>query len=397
MTLKGKKIILGISGSIAAYKTPELVRLFIKQGAEVQVILTEGGQQFVAPLSLSTVSKRAVLTSFTEKQQWHNHVELGLWADLILIAPCSANTLAKMAHGLCDNLLQAVYLSARCPVAIAPAMDLDMWLHQATQANISQIEAFGNSVIEPEDGELASGLVGKGRMADPQSIVAWAQHFFLKLAHPVRKKALVTAGPTYEAIDPVRFIGNHSTGKMGIALAEALVHQGFEVELILGPTSETTHHPFVNITRVTSAQSMFDACIERFATTDIAIMSAAVADFRPKAIASEKIKKGKDDSMQIELIKNPDILAYLGKIKKDTQIVVGFALETNNELENAKLKLHQKNADYIVLNSLNDKGAGFGSDTNQVYVLSKDKNTVNLPLQSKSDIAQQIVAHILTS
>lgn len=394
MTLKGKKIILGISGSIAAYKTPDLVRLMVKQGAEVQVILTEGGQQFVTPLALSTVSKRAVLTRFTDDQQWNNHVELGLWADLILIAPCSANTMAKMASGLCDNLLQAVYLSARCPIAIAPAMDLDMWLHPSTQQNLVKIQSYNNHVIAPEDGELASGLVGKGRMADPQNIVNWIQHYFSAAAFSTRKKALVTAGPTYEAIDPVRFIGNYSTGKMGIALSEALVDFGYEVELILGPSQETSYNPFIHITRVKSAQSMFDACVERFNKMDIAIMSAAVADFKPKEIAQQKIKKGTDESMVIELVKNPDILAYLGKIKKDTQIVVGFALETNNELEHATKKLYQKNADFIILNSLNDKGAGFGHDTNQVYILSKDKNPVNLPLQSKSDIAQHIIAHI---
>jgi len=394
MTLKGKKILLGISGSIAAYKTPELVRLLIKQGAEVQVILTEGGQQFVTPLSLATVSKRAVLTSFTDGQQWHNHVELGLWADLLLIAPCSANTLSKMAHGGCDNLLQATYLSARCPIAIAPAMDVDMWLHPSTQQNITTVKGYNNAIIEPEEGELASGLVGKGRMADPANIVAWVEHHFTTKAFDVRKKALVTAGPTYEAIDPVRFIGNYSTGKMGIAVAEALVDAGYEVDVILGPSTAISTKPFVHITKVTNAQSMYDACLERFDTADLIVCAAAVADFKPKTMAAEKIKKGADETMQIELVKNPDILAYLGKNKKHTQIVVGFALETNNELANATKKLEQKNADYIILNSLNDAGAGFGHDTNQVYVLSKDKNIVNLPLQSKSDIAQQIVAYI---
>lgn len=396
MLLQGKKIVLGISGSIAAYKTPELVRQFVKKGAEVQVILTDGGRQFVTPLALATVSRREVMLSMTADSQWHNHVALGLWADLFIIAPCSANLLGKMANGLCDNMLLATYLSARCEVAVAPAMDLDMWRHPAVQNNVNLLKANGNYLIEPESGELASGLSGQGRMAAPENIVAWAERYFYQ-QQPPQKTALVTAGPTYEAIDPVRFIGNHSTGKMGIALAEALADSGYNVKLILGPSSLTATHPAIETIRVTDAASMYEASHKYFPEVSVAVLAAAVADFTPETTADQKIKKGADTTMQLHLTQTRDILASLGKIKSDTQKLVGFALETQNALDNAKAKLERKNADHIVLNTLQDAGAGFGHDTNKVVILDRNGQTTELPLQSKKDIARAIAHHILTS
>lgn len=396
MLLQGKKILLGISGSIAAYKTPELVRQLVKKGAQVKVILTAGGEQFVTPLALSTVAKHEVFASFSDAQLWNNHVELGLWADIMLIAPCSANTLAKLANGICDNFLLAVYLSARCPVVVAPAMDLDMWLHPATQKNVATIAQYGHHVIEPEDGELASGLSGKGRMPAPENLVIWLQHHFYQQNNTPRKKALITAGPTYEQIDPVRFIGNNASGKMGIALAEALVERNYEVTLVLGPSHLSSNYPGINTIKVGNAASMYEACMEHFPNMDLAIMSAAVADFTPVTVADQKIKKGDSTSFQIELTKTKDILASLGKIKKDTQKVVGFALETNNEIANAQAKLEKKNADAIILNSLNDAGAGFGHDTNKVYILQKNTSDIKeLPLQSKKETAKAILDTIL--
>lgn len=398
MLLQGKKILLGISGSIAAYKTPELVRQLIKKGAEVKVILTDGGAQFVTPLALSTVAKQEVFLGLAnDNQQWHNHVALGLWADIFIIAPASANTIAKMAQGICDNMLLATYLSSKCTVMFAPAMDLDMWAHPATQRNIQTLLQDGLRMIPPENGELASGLVGTGRMAAPENIVSILEHYcYHHMANNNRPKALVSAGPTYEAIDPVRFIGNHSTGKMGIALAEALADAGYNVSLVLGPTTWTTKHPGVNTIPVTDAASMYDACMNLFPNTEIAIMAAAVADFRPENKASQKIKKGEDDTLTLKLTKTNDILASLGKIKTNTQKLVGFALETNNEIAHAQAKLVRKNADYIVLNSLNEAGAGFGGDTNKVYILERDKESIKeLPLQSKQDTAKAIVSYIL--
>ena len=402
MSLKGKKIILAVTGSIAAYKTPQLVRLLVKAGAEVQVVMTESAKDFVTPLALSTVSTKEVFYAVSNGAHWNNHVHLGRWADLLLIAPCTANTLAKMAHGLCDNMVQAIYLSAACPVVFAPAMDEDMWLHPATKANLQQLQAFGNHLIPVDNGELASGLIGPGRMAEPEAITAWLEHFFATTAVPETTfsipqsaTALITAGPTYEAIDPVRFIGNFSTGKMGIALAEALAARGVKVDLVLGPSKESTEHPLITTHKVVSAQEMYDTCEQLFPKADIAILSAAVADFRPQERAAEKIKKGKEETLQLTLVKNPDILAHLGTIKSEQQMVIGFALETNNELENAQKKLKAKNADMIILNSLQEAGAGFGHDTNKVTLLGKDGSQTPLPLQSKKEIAKSIVDCIL--
>lgn len=395
MTLSGKKIVLCISGSIAAYKTPQLVRQLIKEGAEVKVICTKAATQFVSTLSLSTVSKHEVLSDISEGSNWNNHVELGRWADLLLVAPASANTLAKLANGFCDNLLNAVYLSAICPVFIAPAMDEDMWHHPSTKNNLKTLQSFGNYIIPVGNGELASGLFGDGRMAEPDFILQLlATYFNSNNSKPLSgKKALITAGPTFEKIDPVRFIGNFSTGKMGIALAESLAKEGAAVTLVLGPSHLRPKNNGIQTILVESAEEMFQACVSNFADADIAIMSAAVADFKPKEMATEKIKKT-ENTLSILLEQNKDILAHLGSIKKDGQILVGFALETNNELVNAQKKLSAKNADFIVLNSLQDAGAGFGGDTNKVCILSKSGEQKNLPLQSKEATAQAIIEYI---
>lgn len=396
MNLMNKKIILAVSASIAAYKTPELVRLLIKAGAEVQVLMTPAAADFVTPLSLATVSKKEVYASVSSHAQWNNHVHLGRWADVLLVAPCSANTLSKMAHGLCDNMVQAVYLSATCPVLVAPAMDDDMWHHPATQANLSAIQSYGNKVIAPEHGELASGIVGMGRMADPVNIVAYLNAFFEteKPAQVPFRHALITAGPTYEKLDPVRFIGNYSTGKMGIAFARVLAGLGVGVDLVLGPTAEQVAIPGVQVHPVESAQEMYDKCLSLYPQADLAIMTAAVADFRPATQADQKIKKQEgSDNMTLELVKNPDILATLGSLKQK-QVLVGFALETNNELENAKKKRQRKNADYIVLNSLNDSGAGFGAETNKVSIIS-EHSVAELPLQSKYEVAKSVINYLI--
>lgn len=396
MQLAGKKIILAVTGSIAAYKTPILVRLLIKAGADVRVIITSSAGAFVSPLALETVSKHPVFSSVSDGSQWNNHVELGRWADVMLVAPCSANTLAKFARGLCDNLVCAVYLSATCPVLIAPAMDEDMWLHPATKKNIQKVIAYGNTVIPVAHGELASGLIGEGRMAEPEEIVTYVASFLEKRGQqPLKgKKALVTAGPTYERIDPVRFIGNFSTGKMGAALAVTLADAGADVTLVLGPSSINITHTNVQIKRVESAEEMHDACIEAFPDTDIAIMSAAVADYKPLSVADKKIKK-QDGTLDIKLSKTKDILATLGGLKKDGQFLVGFALETNDEEANARGKLESKNADLIVLNSLNDDGAGFAHDTNKVTLIGKEGFKKQLPLLSKKETAVVIVQHII--
>ncbi|HTO16040.1 MAG TPA: bifunctional phosphopantothenoylcysteine decarboxylase/phosphopantothenate--cysteine ligase CoaBC [Edaphocola sp.] len=397
MSLKDKKILLAVSASIAAYKTPDLVRKLIKSGAEVQVITTTAAADFVSVLSLATVSKKAVFSDVSDHNQWNNHVELGRWADLMLVAPCSANTLSKMANGLCDNIVQAVYLSATCPILIAPAMDADMWLHPSTQKNLETVQSFGNRILPPEHGELASGLIGTGRMADPETIVTYLESYFEKkrLLQNKVKRALITAGPTYEKIDPVRFIGNYSTGKMGISFAKALAEIGVKVDLVLGPTTLSVQNDNITIHRVETAIEMFDQCQLLFPEVDMAIMTAAVADFRPANKADQKIKKQEgQDNMQIELVKNPDILASLGNQKKD-QIVIGFALETDNELENSKIKLKKKKADYIVLNSLNDKDAGFGKDTNKVSVISESE-VFDVPLQSKDEVAKSVLEYIFS-
>jgi phosphopantothenoylcysteine decarboxylase / phosphopantothenate---cysteine ligase len=389
-----QKIILGISGSIAAYKAAHLTRLLVKQGAEVRVLMTSAATHFISPLTLSTLSKHAVLTDVHSEEGWNNHVELGLWADALVVAPASANTLAKMANGLCDNILSAVYLSARCPVFVAPAMDVDMWHHPATRANMQRLQAHGVQTIPVGHGELASGLVGEGRMAEPEEIVAFVQRFFAQQRDLQGQKALVTAGPTFEHLDPVRFIGNHSTGKMGIAIADALATRGAAVTLVLGPTHLRPQHPGVTVIPVMSAQQMYEACAAHYPATDIAVLAAAVADYRPAEVATQKIKK-KDDELHLELAKTVDIAAALGALKRPGQLNIGFALETNDELAHACCKWARKNFDFIVLNSLQDAGAGFGHDTNKISILHRDGRQQDFTLKSKSAVALDIVNAIV--
>ncbi|WP_413998477.1 bifunctional phosphopantothenoylcysteine decarboxylase/phosphopantothenate--cysteine ligase CoaBC [Flavobacterium sp. W1B] len=397
--LSGKKILLGISGGIAAYKTASLVRLFIKAGAHVQVIMTPASKDFVTPLTLSTLSKNPVHSTFfnqdEENEQWNNHVELGLWADMMIVAPATANTLSKMANGSCDNLLIATYLSAKCPVYFAPAMDLDMYKHPSTIASFKALQEFGNTIIPAESGELASGLSGEGRMAEPENIIAFLEAD-LESRLPLKgKKILITAGPTYEAIDPVRFIGNHSSGKMGFDIAMSAANLGASVILVAGPTSLKISHSLIEVINVVSAQEMFEACNQYFGEVDVAIAAAAVADYRPKNVAAQKIKKAADDFV-IELEKTKDILVSLG-VKKKKQFLIGFALETENEIENAKAKIQKKNLDLIVLNSLQDPGAGFGKPTNKVTFIDKDFNIEPKELKSKEavadDILNKVIAH----
>lgn len=394
--LHGKKIILGITGSIAAYKAAILVRLLVKAGAEVKVIMTDSAKDFITPLTLSTLSKHPVLSEFIKDNtgQWNNHVELGLWADAMIIAPASANTVGKMANGICDNLLLAVYLSARCPVMLAPAMDLDMLQHASTKNNLEKLKQFGNLIIDPTYGELASGLTGTGRMAEPEEILTYLAEFFNKKLPLSGKTALVTAGPTYEAIDPVRFIGNHSSGKMGFALAESLANQGAKVHLIAGPTSLHTMHTGIHVQQVTSAEEMYNACVDVFPKTDIAVFAAAVADYKPSTKAEQKIKK-QDKTLSIELVKTHDIAATLGKQKSSGQFIVGFALETENEKVNAFKKLESKNFDLIVLNSLNDTGAGFGHDTNKISIIDRQQQVRSFGLKSKKELAEDIIQVIV--
>lgn len=392
--LKGKKILVGITGSIAAYKAILLVRLLVKAGAEVKVIMTEAAKNFVSPLVLSTLSNNKVLIDLFNENTWANHVMLGRWADVMLIAPLSCNTLAKIANGQCDNLVLAVYLSATCPVVVSPAMDEDMWHHAATKRNIELVQSYGTSIINVETGELASGLVGEGRMAEPETIIQYLiENIFLgnELAG---KKVLITAGPTYEAIDPVRFIGNHSSGKMGFALAEAFYLKGAIVELVSGPTHMRSNYKGITVTKVTSAEEMYNKCLDVFVSCDVAVMSAAVADYKPSNAAQEKIKKT-EDNMMLQLSKTKDILRSLGENKKPNQFLVGFALETTNEKVNALNKLQSKNADMIILNSLRDKAAGFGHDTNKVTVFDKEGNEHELALASKQNIATDIVNLII--
>ena len=391
--LQNKKILLGITGSIAAYKTAILTRLLIKAGAEVKIVMTSSAKDFVTPLSLSTLSKNPVLADLSENDSWANHVMLGRWADVMLIAPLSCNTLAKMATGLCDNLLMAVYLSATCPVVVAPAMDEDMWHHGTTKNNLKTLSSFGNHIIPVENGELASGLVGEGRMAEPEAIVNWLNVFFLNENELSGKKILITAGPTYEQIDPVRFIGNHSSGKMGVAIAEEMKKRGGDVTLVLGPTNIQANGGIKTI-HVTSAAEMFAACEKIFPSIDIAIMSAAVADYTPAQVAKEKIKKTEND-FAVPLTKTKDILKTLGGLKTKNQVLVGFALETNNEKENALQKLQSKNADMIVLNSLQDAGAGFGHDTNKITIFDKTGKAYPFDIKSKKEVAKDIVNTII--
>ena len=392
MILDGKNILICISGGIAAYKINFLIRDLIKKGAEVQILTTPSAENFVSKLTLSTLSKNPVFSDFySENGTWNNHVEFALWADLILIAPCTANTLAKMIHGICDNLVIATYMSAKCPVFIVPAMDLDMYQHPSTQQNLEMAEDFGHFIIPAETGELASGLVGQGRMAEPETITKKIEEFFSKATHEktlLGKTVLITAGPTYEAIDPVRFIGNHSSGKMGFSIAEEAANRGAKVILISGPSSEKTLHQNIEIHRVTSAKEMFEEVFKHYENADIAIASAAVADYAPKEIAKEKIKKN-DESLTIELVKNPDILKTMGE-RKSHQFLVGFALETQNEEENAKGKLKKKNLDMIVLNSLRDEGAGFKNDTNKIKIFTKTESQ-EFHLKSKNEVANDIL------
>jgi phosphopantothenoylcysteine decarboxylase/phosphopantothenate--cysteine ligase len=392
--LKGKKILLAVTGSIAAYKAPLIVRLLIKEGAEVKVIMTPAAKDFVTPLTLSTVSKNTVISDLFNEETWSNHVMLGRWADVMLVAPLSANTLAKMANGLCDNMLLATYLSATCPVLVAPAMDEDMWKHPTTKNNLQKIQEAGNTVIPVDNGELASGLFGEGRMSEPEAIVKYiTENFFLK-QDLAGKKVLVTAGPTYEPIDPVRFIGNHSSGKMGIALCEELSKRGADVRLVLGPTSSVIKPNGVKVQKVQTADEMYDAVVKEFDEADIAIMSAAVADYKPAKKATEKIKKD-DSTLNVELVKTKDILKTLGEKKFNGQLLVGFALETTNERENAANKLKSKNADLIVLNSLNDEGAGFGHDTNKITIFEKGGNEIAYERKPKQQVAKDIVDRIV--
>ena len=394
--LSGKKILLGVSGGIAAYKTATLVRLFIKAGAQVQVVMTPASKDFVTPLTLATLSKNPVYSSFYNEPDdtnaegvWNNHVELALWADMIVIAPATANTLSKMASGTCDNLVLATYLSAKCPVYVAPAMDLDMYKHSSTLANFTTLQSFGNIMIPAETGELASGLQGEGRMAEPENIISFLEKD-LESKLPLKgKKIMVTAGPTYEAIDPVRFIGNHASGKMGFDIALKAAEKGAEVVLITGPTHLCLKHTNVEIVSVVSADEMYEACFTHYDAVDVVIAAAAVADYKPKKVATHKIKKS-EDTFSIELEKNKDILLSLGQNKKN-QFLIGFALETENEIENAKAKILKKKLDYIVLNSLNDKGAGFGTPTNKVTFIDKEFNCFEQELKSKELVAEDIV------
>jgi phosphopantothenoylcysteine decarboxylase/phosphopantothenate--cysteine ligase len=396
--LSGKNILLGVTAGIAAYKTAFLVRLFIKSGANVKVVMTPAAKEFVTPLTLSTLSKNPVYSTFTNEEDdnviWNNHVELGLWADLFVIAPATANTLSKMANGVCDNLLLATYLSAKCPVYFAPAMDLDMYKHPTTLASFNKLKSFKNIMIPATSGELASGLVGEGRMAEPEAILTYIENDILQKLPLKGKKIVITAGPTYEAIDPVRFIGNHSSGKMGFEIAKAAANNGAEVILVTGPTHQSVTHNLIKVIPVVSAQEMYNEVHKYFKTSHVAILSAAVADFKPKEIATQKIKK-KSETLTLELEKTKDILASLGKIKKH-QYLVGFALETNNELENAKGKLKRKNLNLIVLNSLNDKGAGFKTDTNKVTFVDDKEQITEFQLKSKSEVASDLINKIIS-
>ncbi|MBC5645281.1 bifunctional phosphopantothenoylcysteine decarboxylase/phosphopantothenate--cysteine ligase CoaBC [Parabacteroides sp. BX2] len=396
--LKGKHIILGITGSIAAYKAAYIIRALVKKGAEVQVVITPAGKEFITPITLSALSSNPVISEFFSNRDgsWHSHVDLGLWADAMLIAPATASTIGKMANGIADNMLVTTYLSCKAPVFIAPAMDLDMFAHPSTQQNLDRLRSFGNHIIEPAEGELASHLVGKGRMEEPDKIIAVLEEFFASRTVLEKKKIVITAGPTYEKIDPVRFIGNYSSGKMGFALAEVSAQQGAEVTLIAGPVSLTTTHPNIQRIDVESAEEMYQAAMTAFPGADAGILCAAVADYRPEIQAGEKIKRESKGEMMLHLIPNKDIAASLGAIKREGQVLVGFALETNNEATNAESKLKRKNLDFIVLNSLRDAGAGFRCDTNKISIIDRQGETTGYPLKSKQGVAVDIVNKLAT-
>ena len=398
MSLQGKHIILGICGGIAAYKSVSLLRLLVKAGAEVQVVITPAGKEFITPVTLSALSQKPVVSEFftANTGEWHSHVDLGLWADCMVIAPATASSIGKMAHGIADNMLITTYLSAKSPVFVAPAMDLDMMAHPSTQANIELLRSYGNHIIEPETGYLASGLTGKGRMEEPEKIVDVLDRFFSERETLKGKKVLVTAGPTHEKIDPVRFIGNYSTGKMGYALAEECAERGAEVTLVSGPVAVTAKHPSIKVVKVEAAKEMLAACEEVFPDTDIAIMCAAVADYAPVHTSDTKIKREHSDVPVIELVKNPDIAATLGAKKRADQCLVGFALETDHEFDNAVEKLNRKNLDMIVLNSMRDKGAGFGTDTNKITIFTRDNDRRDYPLKSKREVAGDIIDAIVS-
>jgi len=389
--LKGKHILIGITGSIAAYKAAIIVRALVKEGAEVKVLMTSLAKQFITPLTMATLSKNPILVDFfnPESGEWNSHVNLGLWADLYLIAPATANSIAKMAQGIADNLLLTTYLSARCPVVIAPAMDMDMFQHATTQKNLQILRSYGNIIIEPAIGELASGLEGKGRMEEPDQILATINNYFNSGEKLIGKKILVTAGPTYEAIDPVRFISNHSSGKMGYALAEALANMGADVVLVSGPVKISLQHPKVKLIETVTAKEMHKACLKEFPKCNAAILAAAVADYAPSKPSKEKIKKSANN-LKLDLSPNPDIAFELGKLKKKGQVLIGFALETNDALKNAGMKLKNKNFDFIVINSLSDAGAGFNTDTNKISILDKNNNIQHFELKSKQIVAKDI-------
>lgn len=395
--MKGKKIVLGITGSIAAYKAAILIRGLIKKGAEVQVVITPAGKEFITPITLSALTSKPVISEFFAQRDgtWHSHVDLGLWADAMIIAPATASTIGKMANGIADNMLVTTYLSMKAPVFIAPAMDLDMFKHPSTQKNLDTLRSYGNHIIEPGEGELASHLVGKGRMEEPEKIIEVLEAFFTQKQDLKGKKVMITAGPTYEKIDPVRFIGNYSSGKMGFALAEECAQRGAEVTLVSGPVTLQCNHPNIHRIDVESAAQMYEAAQTAYTESDAGILCAAVADFTPDTVANQKIKREKDD-LSLILKPTPDIAASLGKNKKESQILVGFALETNNEEQNAKGKLERKNFDFIVLNSLNDEGAGFRTDTNKITIIDRESETV-YPLKSKSEVASDIIDRLVTS
>ncbi len=394
--LKNKHIVLGITGSIAAYKAAYLVRALVKKGAEVQVIMTPAGKEFIAPLTLSTLSSKPVISEFFSNRDgsWNSHVDLGLWADAMLIAPATAATIGKMAQGIADNMLITTYLSCKAPVFIAPAMDLDMFAHPSTQQNLDRLRSFGNQIIEPGEGELASHLIGKGRMEEPEIIVAALEAFFSQKQQLEKKKIVITAGPTYEKIDPVRFIGNYSSGKMGFALAEACAAQGAAVTLIAGPVALQTQHPAIHRIDVESADEMYAAAMSSFPEADAAILCAAVADYKPETEATEKIKRETKGEMTLNLVPNRDIAAALGAVKRPDQILAGFALETNNEQSHAESKLKRKNLDFIVLNSMRDAGAGFQHDTNKIDIIDADGSIIRYPLKPKSEVAFDIIDHL---